>query len=163
MSHYEYKVVPAPTRGSKAKGVKTPEGRFAHTVETELNRLAAAGWEYQRAELLPSEERSGLTGTTTHWRTVLVLRRPRKATAEALQPQVLAPETPEPAPHIPPLASGAAIMLKDNGVEEPSDVAGMTTALRTRAQSKGPGATDTENPKVVPLPTRKEDETDGNG
>ncbi|WP_170585770.1 DUF4177 domain-containing protein [Ruegeria arenilitoris] len=75
MQRYEYKVVPAPKKGTKAKGVKTPEGRFAVTIEHLLNELGAKGWEYQRAELLPSEERVGLTGTAENWRNVLVFRR----------------------------------------------------------------------------------------
>jgi len=75
MQRYEYKVVPAPKKGTKAKGVKTPEGRFAVTIEQVLNEMGAEGWEYQRAELLPSEERVGLTGSTTNWRNVLVFRR----------------------------------------------------------------------------------------
>ncbi|MFA3917999.1 DUF4177 domain-containing protein [Ruegeria hyattellae] len=75
MARYEYKVVPAPAKGTKAKGVKTPEGRFALSVEELLNLQAAEGWEYQRAELLPSEEKAGLTGSTTNWRNVLVFRR----------------------------------------------------------------------------------------
>lgn len=75
MPRYEYKVVPAPAKGQKAKGVKTPQDRFAHSIETTLNILAAEGWEYLRADMLPSEERSGLTGTTTNWRNVLVFRR----------------------------------------------------------------------------------------
>lgn len=102
MPHYEYKVIPAPTRADKVRGVKTPEGRFAQTVESELNRMGAAGWEYQRAELLPSEERSGLTGSVTNWRTVLVFRRQNEAETEALHPRVLDPVYADPAP-TPPL------------------------------------------------------------
>lgn len=83
MQRYEYKVVPAPQKGTKAKGVKSPEARFATTVEQLLNQLGQEGWEYQRAELLPSEERSGLTGSTTHWRNVLVFRRVLEAESEA--------------------------------------------------------------------------------
>ena len=75
MQRYEYKVVPAPKKGTKAKGVKTPEGRFAVTIEQLLNELGAKGWEYQRAETLPSEERSGLTSKTINYRNVLVFRR----------------------------------------------------------------------------------------
>ncbi|MGR3271280.1 DUF4177 domain-containing protein [Thalassococcus profundi] len=73
---YEYKVVPAPARGEKAKGVKAPEARFALTVEQVLNEMGADGWEFQRAETLPSEERQGLTGSASHWRHLLVFRRP---------------------------------------------------------------------------------------
>jgi hypothetical protein len=77
---FEYKVVPAPMKGIKAKGVKTPEARFALGVEQAINALAAEGWEYQRSDVLPSTERVGLTGSETHWRTLLVFRR---AIAEA--------------------------------------------------------------------------------
>ena len=75
MTSYEYKVVPAPTRGQKAKGVKTGEDRFALGIEILMNDLASEGWEYQRAETLPSVERAGLTGTSTEWRNILVFRR----------------------------------------------------------------------------------------
>lgn len=127
MPRFEYKVIPAPSKGQKAKGIKTPEGRFALSIQTALNQLGAEGWEYLRAELLPSDERSGLTGTTVHWRNVLVFRR---ALPEAEEP-------PEPAAEAEPrMATGAAVMLKDNGVEEVSEVAGMTTALRTRAEQQ---------------------------
>ncbi|MFD3191107.1 DUF4177 domain-containing protein [Sedimentitalea sp. HM32M-2] len=88
MPRYEYKVVPAPAKGQKSKGVKTPEGRFALSVEALLNEMAASGWEYLRAELLPSEERAGLTGTTTTWRNVLVFQRLQDE-AEEYQPRVL--------------------------------------------------------------------------
>lgn len=108
MAQYEYKVVPAPAKAQKAKGVKTAEGRFAHTVEAELNRLAAEGWEYQRAELLPHDERSGLTATQTTWRTMLVFRR---AVAEA-QPRVL--DIPAEAPVLPPV-----VPADEDAVAEP--------------------------------------------
>ena len=80
MPQYEYKVVPAPTKGTKSKAQKTPAGRFALSVEAVLNDMGSDGWEYLRAELLPSEERSGLTGTTTNWRNVLVFRRALEST-----------------------------------------------------------------------------------
>ncbi|NDW44774.1 DUF4177 domain-containing protein [Ruegeria sp. PrR005] len=102
MIRYEYKVVPAPARGTKAKGVKTPEGRFSLSVESLLNQMGAEGWEYQRAELLPSEERTGLTGSVTKWRNVLVFRRALAEGAVAPVVEVEAeaestakPETPE--------------------------------------------------------------------
>ena len=53
MTRYEYKVVPAPGKAAKVKGVKSPEGRFAHSIEAVLNEMAADGWEFQRAELDP--------------------------------------------------------------------------------------------------------------
>lgn len=76
MIRYEYKVIPAPKRGQKAKGVKTPEARFALALESAMNLQVGDGWEFHRAETLPSEERAGLTSTTTVFRSVLVFRRP---------------------------------------------------------------------------------------
>ncbi|MCQ0093613.1 DUF4177 domain-containing protein [Roseovarius sp. M141] len=75
MAIYEYKVIPAPTKGQKVQGIKMPEARFAHTIEELLNAQAANGWEYVRTDILPSDERSGLTGTQTVYRTLLVFRR----------------------------------------------------------------------------------------
>lgn len=87
---YEYKVIPAPTGGQKAKGIKGPEGRFANALEIEMNRLGAEGWEYLRADTLPNEERSGLTGSSTSYRSVLVFRRTKAGDVAAFQPETLA-------------------------------------------------------------------------
>lgn len=170
MQAFEYKVVPAPHKGTKAKGVKTPETRFANSIEITLNEMAAQGWDYQRAELLPSDERSGLTGTTTKWRNVLVFRRalttapaanpepaptvsaptstpvaapqavaatPQSSTTPPLTATAGDPEAPEGATPVP--GVGAAKMQADDGVEELSPVAGMTTALKARAKLRAPG------------------------
>jgi hypothetical protein len=75
MSHYEYKVIPAPKKGLKVKGVKSSEDRFANALQTSMNALAADGWEYQRTDTLPCEERSGLTGRVTTFQNMLVFRR----------------------------------------------------------------------------------------
>ena len=72
---WEYKVVPAPVKGVKEKGVKTPEARFALCIEHLLNEMAADDWQFHRAETLPSEERAGLTSTQTVWRHVMIFRR----------------------------------------------------------------------------------------
>jgi hypothetical protein len=72
---YEYKVVPAPTRGVKSKTARTPEDRFAHALAEVMNELGAEGWDYVRCDSLPSEERTGLTGRTTVYRNLLVFRR----------------------------------------------------------------------------------------
>ena len=76
---YEYKVVPAPPRGLKAKGVKTAEDRFAHALETQMNELAAEGWEYLRTDTLPSEQREGLMSKTTVYQNMLVFRRTKSS------------------------------------------------------------------------------------
>lgn len=77
MKQFEYKVVPAPAKGRKAPGVKTPEARFALGLEDVMNELAAEGWHYLRSDLLPSEERQGLTSSQTVYRSVLVFQRPK--------------------------------------------------------------------------------------
>ena len=88
---YEYKVVPAPVKGVKAKGVKGAEAQFAHALSELMNSLAVDGWEYQRADTLPSEVRSGLTGKTTVFRNMLVFRR-------AVDVEIAAAPIEEPAP-----------------------------------------------------------------
>ncbi len=75
MRQFEYMAVPAPTTGTKAKGVKTREDRFALSMTDILNDHADEGWEYVRAEMLPMEERKGLTGTQTSYQNVLIFRR----------------------------------------------------------------------------------------
>lgn len=143
MPQYQYRVISAPNRGVKAKGVKTPEDRFSHALEEVMNRMAVEGWEYQRAETLPSVERSGLTSTTTNWRNVLVFRKlmeeelaapadlpPVEARAE---PQITTPQSPDDDAS---QSAGASRMLTDNGVEEPSDVSGMTSSLKQLAANR---------------------------
>lgn len=145
MSDFEYKIVAAPTRGIKAKGAKTAEARFSSAIEQLMNDMASEGWEYQRAETLPSIERSGLTSTKTHWRNILVFRRRRETAAPSgAKPAAPAADAPKPEtrtePSLPPiiapktaeddasLSAGASRMLRDNGVEQISEVAGMTRA-----------------------------------
>jgi hypothetical protein len=95
MSH-EYRVIPAPTKGTKAKGTKTAEDRFALSLQQVMNSMAAEGWEFQRAETLPAEERSGLTGRKTVYHNMLVFRRRTEAALEAFQPRELRPVAAEP-------------------------------------------------------------------
>lgn len=111
---YEYKVIPAPTRGQKAKGIKAPEGRFANALEIEMNRLGADGWEYLRADTLPHEERSGLTGSSTSYRSVLVFRRAKIGDVAAFQPETLA------APRVAELPAPAGSLTEPEGGNEPA-------------------------------------------
>ncbi len=98
-TRYEYKVVPAPPRGEKIKGVKGAEARFAMTIEALMNDQAADGWEYLRADTLPSEERHGLTNTTTTFRNLLVFRRPHPGDPTPFRPKLLESDSAdEPAP-----------------------------------------------------------------
>lgn len=107
MQAFEYKIVPAPKRAVKVKGLKTTEERFAHTLTDVVNTLAQDGWDYLRADTLPVEERVGLTGRTTHFQHMLVFRRaiaapatqePATKTAPALAVTPAADDTAEPAP-----------------------------------------------------------------
>lgn len=76
MTVFEYKVIPAPLSGKRAKGVKGANGRFANALSETLNELAVAGWEYVRAESLPSIERKGVTRKRIEsYQNVLVFRR----------------------------------------------------------------------------------------
>lgn len=118
MQRYEYRVIPAPRRGEKARGTRTTEDRFALALTTLMNQMGSEGWEYQRADVLPCDERAGLTGgVKTSFQNMLVFRRPL-----AVEPQAEAPvaATPwlalaEPAP--------AAVPLKLGAAEQPAGVA----------------------------------------
>lgn len=72
---YEFKVIPAPRRGEKARGVKTTEERFALALTGLMNEMGREGWDYVRADTLPVDERAGFTGTKTSFQNMLVFRR----------------------------------------------------------------------------------------
>ena len=98
MPSHEYRVVPAPRRGIKAKGARRPEDRFAHAVESEMNRMAAEGWEYVRSDTLPRDHKAGwFSRPVTVYDTVLVFRRaaadsqPQRAAAPMPPPMALTP------------------------------------------------------------------------
>lgn len=151
MSGWEYKVIPAPTKGVKSKGVKGPEARFAYALEAMMNDMGREGWEFQRAETLPSIERSGLTGSTTEWRNLLVFRRAVSDPIDEFEPELLPPpadtteseagsaelevEAGESDATFSP-GEGATQMASDDGVEETSPVSGMTTSLKNLASQR---------------------------
>lgn len=122
MSAFDYKVLPAPRRGLKARGVKSTEERFAHALEQEMNRLGAEGWEYLRADTLPCDERSGLTGRTTTFQSVLVFRRARPAASHA--PVIAAPVIAAPAPMAiaAPEPDVVAVPIPETSAERQADV-----------------------------------------
>ncbi|MHC0054080.1 DUF4177 domain-containing protein [Actibacterium sp. D379-3] len=93
MQQFEYKVVPAPVRGDKVKGVKGIQARFAHALASLMNEMGREGWEYQRADTLPCEERQGLTGKTTTFQNMLIFRRALPQQQVQAAPPV--PVTPE--------------------------------------------------------------------
>lgn len=139
MPTYEYRVVPAPVKGQKAKGVRGHEARFAYALQVVMNQMASEGWEYMRAETLPAEERHGLTNVSTVYRNVLVFRRPLDTGLEAFAPRLLqapatsaelpAPATQEQTPNS--FFGGPS----DNGVEDAEDLdAPVTSVLSARAE-----------------------------
>lgn len=69
--NWNYRVISAPVKGRRARGVKGAEAQFALAVETVINEMAARGWEYCRAEMLPQEERR----SRVTYRNLLVFRR----------------------------------------------------------------------------------------
>lgn len=96
MSKYEYKVVAAPKKGLRHKGVKGTSDRFAHTLMTLMNELGRDGWEYLRADTLPVDERSGLTGTSTTFQNMLIFRRDLNDTATDTLGQAIGQHVTEP-------------------------------------------------------------------
>lgn len=105
MQRYEYKVIPAPRRGEKSRGVKTTEDRFALALTMVMNDLGRDGWEYIRADTLPVDERAGFTGgVKTSFQNMLVFRRVIEAEA-GVAPKLLAVEE---APALPRLGPAEA-------------------------------------------------------
>ena len=120
MPQYEFKVVPAPRRGEKARGVKTTEDRFALALTTLMNDLGRDGWDYLRADSFPVDERAGFTGTKTTQHLLLVFRRVIEVAAPA------APAPVAPAAQVPARASLMAdavtpALTRKLGAAEPAD------------------------------------------
>jgi hypothetical protein len=155
MPRYEYKVVPAPSKGIKGKGVRGAEARFSFAIQELMNGMAGYGWEYQRAETLPSVERSGLTGSTTEWRNVLVFRRLRASDATDFRPELLPAPADEPQT-IEEQTADNAISAKDfpsdNGVEDTLSEKGIGASLSILARARNavkPTAPDAVGPTDI--------------
>jgi hypothetical protein len=119
MTHYDYKVVPAPKRAKKVKGVKLPEELFALTLTEAINEVARQGWEYVRAEHLPAEASRGWFRSALHGeQTVLVFRRAR----ESLGPRLAAVqhEAPDSAPAPAPVSAAERAVVDRMRRREPS-------------------------------------------
>jgi len=149
MTQFEYKVVPAPKKGKRGKGVKGSDGKFANALETVINEWAANGWEYQRTDTLPSEERQGLTGRTTVFQNVLIFRRTvEEAPAIVAAPlitdetasedtaTVAAEETTPPNEDAPQDEAQSAEPATTSSPDEPGDYDGpdINSALETRVE-----------------------------
>jgi len=113
MTSYTYKTVPAPERARKIRGVKTPEDRFAATLEEDMNALGAEGWEFVRTECFTVEERTGLTGKKSVERRVMIYRKAVQEVTPEAEPVQLRPAeapTPRPAPAEPEVTRGPRIL-----------------------------------------------------
>ena len=83
MQIYEYKVIPAPNRSKRVKGVKGRAGRFAAVLSETMNEQATEGWEYLRSESLPVEEKPNFFKSRVKtYQTVLIFRRKTSITKE---------------------------------------------------------------------------------
>ncbi|MDR6309187.1 DUF4177 domain-containing protein [Pacificitalea manganoxidans] len=143
MTRYEYKVVPAPEKGQRVKGAKGPRERFAHVLETLMNELGAEGWDYLRADTLPCEERTGLTGKTVVYQNMLVFRRALGAARDLRDGEVAgllaAPKATEPTPPIAASAAPAAPFVDPRaGYEDDSD--GDTAGHEPRSDNRSAAA-----------------------
>jgi hypothetical protein len=129
MQRFEYKVIPAPKRGEKARGVKSTEERFAYALTTLMNQLGAEGWDYVRADALPCEERVGLTGTKTTFQNVLVFKRAvHGATADAND------------------GAGMRLLLADVAAPAPRRLGPAETPMSGTAPAVGPAKPDLSKP-----------------
>ncbi|SLN19623.1 DUF4177 domain-containing protein [Pseudooctadecabacter jejudonensis] len=156
MTGFEYKVVPAPTRGLKAKGIKGTQARFANALEVLMNELGAYGWDYQRTDTLPVEERQGLTGKTTTFQTMLVFRR-ALSDREALRAEepvtaLIEDQTEE--------AAGEEIAAEGNTEDDiaaPSDVAPETETADEAVPSAQTRVSETLKAESFTFPWNKRD------
>lgn len=98
MSNYEFKVIPAPRKAEKIKGVRNGDDRFAHTITNTINTLAEDGWEYLRAESLPVDEKASMIGKSVEkYLSLLVFRREMFVEPEEIQEiKVEAPKVADP-------------------------------------------------------------------
>lgn len=143
MSKFVYKAVPAPTKGQKAKGVKSTEERYALAMTDLLNEMASDGWEYVRAEMLPCEERKGLTRTQTTYQNVLIFKRFMQA-QRPMSLEVSAEDAPavaapaQPIPHRRAFASEPRPVI-DTAAPAPRPVSEPVTPRRVTSQSPDEG------------------------
>jgi len=124
MPRYEYKLVPAPEKAAKHKGLKGAAS-FAVTLQDLMNALGAEGWHYLRADTLPQDERVGLASTRTTYRNILVFQRqlPEDPPATPLPtPQFSKPglvAAPPDDPHDHPDQPSLANLFADHDDDEP--------------------------------------------
>ncbi len=126
MKSFEYQVIPAPKKGEKTKGAKTPADRFAVALTVLMNKMGALGWEYIRADTLPCEERVGLTGSKSVYQNMLVFRRELRAEAvdmlEPVAPKIGAVKEVPALRREPKISAIPAELFADTEADEPEDI-----------------------------------------
>lgn len=87
MSGFEYKVVAAPRKAKRVKGVRAGGDRFASTVADIMNEESVDGWEYYRADSLPMDDRPGMLKSRVEvYQSLLVFRRKKAEPPRRLAP-----------------------------------------------------------------------------
>ncbi|MEX5727016.1 hypothetical protein Ga0609869_000369 [Rhodovulum iodosum] len=151
MSHYEYKVVPAPSKAARARGVKGTEARFAHALTALMNEMARTGWEYLRADTLPCEERQGLTGKTSSFKNMLVFRRALQDEPARAEPRHAAPAARSEQRQGAPVAAPSVTPPQP---QTPDQIAAAAAASLTARPNAGPspalGPADAQDPPARP-------------
>ncbi len=141
MTRYEYQAIPAPQRGEKARGLKTPGDRFAHALVGLLNEMGQDGWEYLRAETLPSEERTGLTGRATVFHNLLIFRRALVDDQPALDAEAVSALMLPPQPEADARPTAPSATPSQDGAVQPATVAAASaTAAQAAPQHTAPPA-----------------------
>ncbi len=158
MNQYEYRVVPAPRRATKVKGLKDTEELFAHAMQQLLNEMGAKGWEYLRADTLPCEERQGLRGHKTVYQNMLMFRRVIESTAGDAPSRSGSVETPAAATPVPPAAPSdrsdprpATALTADRGDESGTAAAPVPAPQPRREIPAAAPAVSVAAPTQVPV------------
>ncbi|WP_179381174.1 DUF4177 domain-containing protein [Jannaschia marina] len=86
---YEYDVVPAPTKPMRVPGITKENERVAYELGELFNDMAVEGWEYVRADRIPIDNVTGISGNLPTTHTMLVFRRPLALPPAQGQPLVL--------------------------------------------------------------------------
>lgn len=154
MQRFEYTVIPAPAKGEKVRGARTGAERFSYALLSEMNRMAAQGWEYVRAETLPAEERSGLTSRTTVYHNVLVFRREIAAPVRALDAadarDAAAPRAAGPRHEPPQARNAAAASPTAPPLAPPTAAPALTASPRPAAAAAAPATAQADPPTDWP-------------
>lgn len=155
MQRHEYIVTAAPDRGQRAKDAKTPTDRYALALAEILNDMAAEGWEYVRAETLPSDERSGIASRQTLWHNVLVFRRslPDAPPVDSIAPQPTKIEAaaPAPPPSAPAPRAAPSSAPVDTRTNQPADKPAATEDAATPPlRRKGAAPDPVSGPRLGP-------------